>query len=387
MTIFKIAINNLLRRKSRIVFIVLSLTIGIATMTSIYSVVDTIRNEMTKEMAQYGANIVITPDRGEFTFSYGGIIVPEILFDVGKLTMSDVDKMNLLPDKTMIRGISPKILGIVSLGGQDMIISGGNFKNDFAIKPWIKFAGGTEIIPTNNEVIVGKAIAETLGLQTGEKIKLKNTEFVVVGILEENGTSEDNQILMDLKTAQTLLERQNELTVIELAADYSKGSENTLIANIQKLLPNAEITSLRQVVLGRNELLNNLIRFGLSITILILLTAMLVIGLTVTASVRERTREIGIFRAIGFRKANITAIIIIESIILSLFGGVAGFALGMIIANFTAPFLTGITMFIPIKPELMGISVLLSIIIACVASIYPAYRATRLDPVAAMRFI
>ena len=77
MTLTQIAINNLRRRKEKMAFVLLGLVIGISTIVSIYSVVETMKTEMTRQMAEYGANIVITADTGEVAFSYGGISIPE----------------------------------------------------------------------------------------------------------------------------------------------------------------------------------------------------------------------------------------------------------------------------------------------------------------------
>lgn len=419
MTLYQIAINNLRRRKAKMFFVVLGLVIGIATVVSVISVVETMKVEMTKQMAEFGANIVITPDTGELAFSYGGITIPEVLFDVEKLTNDDVAAIKAITASSMVRAVSPKLLGVAMVGNRNVIVSGSEINSEFAIKPWLRFSSGEKAVsaptpaPTEpskekemdyekldftredlsqfdfsgSKVILGSAVAETLGVMAGETITLGEIDFEIVAVLDENGAAEDNQVIMDLAVAQSLLGRTNEVTVIELSADYSLGSENELIAQLRTILPHAEVTSLRQAVLGRDEMLTRLTRFGMSVSILVLFVGLLVVGLTMSGAVRERTREIGIFRAIGFRKSHVTKILLMEGIIVSVLGGILGYAAGMLVAQYGGPALAGMELIIPWRFDQFAIAISLAVVIGALASLYPARQAAKLDPAEALRFI
>ncbi|MHB1483240.1 MAG: ABC transporter permease [Saccharofermentanales bacterium] len=422
MTLAKIALNNLLRRKSKMVFILLSLAIGISTIISIYSIVEAMKSVMAKQMAEYGANIIITAKAGEITFSYGGINIPEILFDVEKLSAADVASIGELPSGGMVRAFSPKLLGTLQTNGFNMIIAGTDIQSDFLIKPWLRLrnvfnestdafenlepvsggsmngAGGSgkkmdltreveRLDLDETKVLMGSAIAKTLNVIPGDILMLKGREFLIAGILQQNGSPEDNQILMDISVAQSLLERPAEVTLIEVAADYTLGNEDNLISQLKSKLPDADVTSLRKVMISRNDMLTRMTRFGAAISILVLLIGMLVVGLTMTAAIHERTREIGIFRAIGFRKSHITKIILLEGIIVSAIGGIAGFIIGITAAKILGPYLSDSVLQVSWRFDLLLPSIAIAIAIGTIASVFPARQASGLDPVTALRFI
>jgi putative ABC transport system permease protein len=104
------------------------------------------------------------------------------------------------------------------------------------------------------------------------------------------------------------------------------------------------------------------------------------------ASVNERKREIGIFRAIGFRKSHIIRIIFLEAIIVGFIGGMAGYLLGLGVSQLLGPILTGTRGGnISIDPFLAVGVIFLSVTMGILSSIYPAIHASKMDPTTALR--
>lgn len=419
MQLYDISINNLRRRKAKMLFVLLGLIIGIATIVSVYGVVEAMKLEMTRQVAEFGVNVIITPDAGGLAFSYGGITLPEIMYDVEQLTTADINALETIASKNMIKVVAPKLMGIETLAsGQRVLLVGANIKDEFKVKPWLRIidplatktiiekSSGTEAAEekmsieaidlgrqdleklnlTDNQVLVGASLAASLELKEGDILNIAGNELEVFGILAESGSSEDKQIFMNLTAAQSLLGRPNEVTVIEMAVDYSIASEETLLAELEETLAHTRITSLRQETLRRDEMLTRLVRFGMTISILVLLVGMLVVGLTMSSSVRERTREIGVFRALGFRKADIAKLIMLEGVIISIVGGVIGYIAGMLIANYSGSFLAGMDIVVAWRVSILIMAVGLAIFIGIISSLYPAYRAANQDPVEALRF-
>ncbi|QUH25621.1 ABC transporter permease [Serpentinicella alkaliphila] len=423
MQLYNITLNNLLRRKAKMFFVLLGLSIGIATIVSVYSIVEAMKIEMTRQVSEFGVNVVITPDSGGLTFSYGGITLPEILYDVENLTLEDVEVVSNIPSKEMVKIIAPKFIGTGHLENhKKVILVGANIQEEFLIKPWLRIKDESnepamvsvekELSENNadgkkmdyealdlarqnledlnlqdNQVILGYNLATSLNLVEGDILKLSGKEYEVSGILEESGSSEDQQVLMNLNSAQELLERVNEITIIEMAVDYISGSEEALISEINESIPHAKVASLRQETLRRDEMLVRLVRFGITLSAIILLVGMLVVALTMSNSVRERTREIGIFRAIGFRKYHIAKMIIMEGLSISILGGFTGFIAGTLMARYAGPFISDMNIVVPWSMGLLAISVGLAIVIGVVSSIYPAYKASNQDPAESLRFI
>jgi putative ABC transport system permease protein len=415
MQLYHIILNNIRRRKLKMLFVLFGMVIGIATMVSVYTIVDSMKKEMTRKVSEYGVNMVITPNSGGLTFSYGGITLPEIMYDVEQLNMDDVAKLSNLQSKDMIRVVAPKLLGIANLNtGERVNVVGASIKEEFSIKPWLTITGVESektaqqstvekdmeyekldlirqdldlINLADNQIIVGSVLAETIKVKNGDKLEISGREFEVKYILNESGSVEDKQLIMNLGSAQEVLGRPGEVTLIDMSVDYLKGSEEVLLAEIKEDLPSSQVSSQRQETLRQDDLLNRLVRFGVSLSIIILIVGMLVISMTMSGAVRERTREIGIFRALGFRKSHIIKIILYEGLVTSLIGGVIGFIVGMIMATYAVPIFFENSMMVNWNLLLLFVSLIISVIIGLLSSIYPALKAAKLDPAEALRFI
>lgn len=418
MRLHNIILNNLRRCISKMFFMLIGIVIGIATMVSVYNVIEAMQAQMTKQVSEYGINVVITPDSGGLTFSYGGIILPEILYDVEQLTNKDVETIENLESKDMIRIAAPKLISVEMLNmEQTVTVIGANLRQEFQIKPWLTIKnaeGGEETILKSvddsdmdkeyskidlnrqdldlvdikdNQVILGDGLAKSLNIMTGDIINLSGNDLEVTAILSESGEAEDNQILMNLKAAQILFNKPEEITEIDISVDYNAGSEEILLGEITNKLPNAQISSLRQETLRRDEMLGRIVRFGVAISILIFFIGMLVVGITMSGSVRERTREIGIFRALGFRKSHIIKIILSEAVIMCFTGGILGYVAGNLVSGYAIPLFIGEVIRTEWNGWILLISIGISVIIGLVSGIIPALKAARLNPVEALRFI
>ena len=413
MTAWHIAWNDLSQRKVRSLCVMLGLAVSIALIVSVFTLLQTLNSEMSAQLTDYGPNLLIEGDAGEIKFSYGGITLQGVLVGTEKLTMESAAALEAIEDQAMIQAVVPKLFGTVTTFGQEVIISGSDIPQEFAIKPWLRLRDylaefnrvqtpGSEPVAMGGEklelgrqdpatlqlerfdVILGAAVAYELSLFPTNRFMVNDQEFVVKSVLEKNGTAEDQYIMMDLKDAQDILGSPNSVSQIELAIDHSRGSEDDLIKQIRTVIPEARITSQSKALVDREEVMTGLNFFGTAVSVFVLLAAALATSIAMTSSVAERTNEIGLFRAVGLRKSFIRGVILLEGTILSLTGGLLGYVVGNLAAQGFMPVLTDTTTSVFWRLDFLGAALLLAALLGALASIYPAQRAANLDPAEAL---
>jgi len=151
-------------------------------------------------------------------------------------------------------------------------------------------------------------------------------------------------------------------------------------------LPHAKVTAIKQTLQTKMEALDHFKKFSIGISIVVLLIGGLIVFTNMMASVNERKREIGIFRAIGFRKSHVVRIIFLEALVIGLISGIMGYLLGLGGSQLIGPIITGMKGGkMHIDPVLaMGV-IFLSAIIGILSSAYPALHASKMDPTEALR--
>jgi len=173
--------------------------------------------------------------------------------------------------------------------------------------------------------------------------------------------------------------------MVEIAA-FCRGCPITeMTLQIAEKFPDAKVTALKQVVMSKMQSIEMFKSFSLAISILVIFVGGLLVFVTMMGSVNERTREIGIFRSIGFRKGHIMQIILLEAMIIGIVGGFIGFFGGNGAAVAVLPFAMANGSYAGLNIQIGLISLLLSVSLSLLASLYPAHRASSLDPSSALR--
>ena len=159
-----------------------------------------------------------------------------------------------------------------------------------------------------------------------------------------------------------------------------------MVAQIAEKLPNAKVMAIQQVVKGRMQTLAQFRNFSFGLSVVVVLIGALVVLVTMMGSVKERTEEIGIFRAIGFRKSHIVRIILTESGLVSVVAGVLGYAIGVGAIGFGMTLAGNHTeLSIAWNPLLAIGAIAMAVCTGMLASAYPAVMAARLDPNRALK--
>ncbi|AKL95658.1 ABC-type transport system, involved in lipoprotein release, permease component [Clostridium aceticum] len=397
MNIFQIALNNLKRRRVKMLFLMFGLVVGVATVVGVLNIIDAMHLDLGDRIDEFGANAILLPRSEEL--HYDNTITSDLTFDVQELTMEDIPKIYTSSVAEYINIVSPKLVSAVEIEDQKALMVGVETRQEFTQKPWFSLqqqeglASGEKVgdlalldVPEDG-LILGSSAAVTLDLQAGDQLTIKGQSFKVFGVLNELGSEEDGLIYANLTVVQNLLNKPQALSMIEISAYCNSCPIEEIAMGLEEALPNARAIPMRQAALFREETIEQFSVFGFALSGMVLLVAALVVLITMLSSVNERTREIGIFRAIGFRRRHIMQVIFLEAGMVSILAGLLGYILGSLIAIYAGPYLAQIQGDISLQPQLMLPAVALSTGLAICSSIYPALKAAALDPVEALRFI
>jgi putative ABC transport system permease protein len=237
------------------------------------------------------------------------------------------------------------------------------------------------------EAMAGAELARELKLAPGATVTLGEETLTVSGVLAATGTIDDQALFVDLARAQAALARPEAVSVIEVSALCRGCPIDDIVSQIAGVLPHARVAPIAQAVAARERSVQEFTRFAYAVSAIVLFVGLMVVLTTMMGAVTERTQEIGVLRAIGFRQKQIATVLLLESSVVNLLGGLIGWAVGTAAATALGPALTSLSA--PIHPSgtLAGVAVLLALIVGASGSAYPAWRAARMDPSHALRHL
>ena len=383
MKLYNISFGNIRRRKGKMIFLALGLIIGISTIVTLLSITETMTAQIEERLNKFGANIVMVPRTEHLSLNYGGINVGGVDYKVREFSQENLKNIRTIENAKNLGIIAPKVLGPVKVHEKKVLLMGVNFRDELNLKPWWQKKGAFP--KTSKEVLLGSAVASLLELAPKDRVVMAGKSFDVSGVLLPTGGSEDNAVIADLAAAQAVLGKPGKVSMVEIAA-FCRGCPITeLTLQIAEKFPNARVTAMKQAVMSKMQSIEMFKSFSLGVSVLVIGVGGLLVMVTMMGSVNERTREIGIFRAIGFRQTHVMQIILLEALVLGVFGGILGFALGNVIAWGIIPMVIDGGSFAGVNLRLGGLSLLMAAALSLLASLYPAYKAGRMDPSDALR--
>ncbi|WP_305046579.1 ABC transporter permease [Geoalkalibacter sp.] len=383
MTLKTIALNNLRRRKARMAFLVIGLLVGIATVVTLVSLTEALTMETEHKLDQFGANILITPRSDDLSISYGGITLGDVAMQYEPIREADLPLIRTIPERRNIAAVAPKVLGAVRVGEQRVVLMGVDREVEFHLKRWWVIDGRP--LAADDELVAGSEVAAALGLNMGEQIEIDGRAFTIVGLLQPTGAQDDRMLIGSLGPAQQLLGKQDNISLVEVAALCADCPVEEIVEQITQVLPYARVIAMQQVVKSRMHALDQFRLLSLSVAGVVVFIGALVVFVTMMGSVNERTREIGIFRALGFRRGHVVGLILFEAFVVSLVAGILGYLSGIGATQALLPFLATEHPHFEWSALLMGGSILLAVVVGALASLYPALHASRMDPTEALR--
>lgn len=231
----------------------------------------------------------------------------------------------------------------------------------------------------------------------GQSVRVDGMPFKVAGVLERQpamfGQSRDNYIVIPITTWQSMYGKYNQSVNIMVTAPSNESYDDVIEAaighfrKIRKVPPGEpddfSIFSNESMITQVNDITGPIKIGALIVSLVALIAAGIGIMNIMLVSVTERTKEIGIRKAIGARKSSILVQFLIEAIILCVFGGLVGIIIGIGIGNFAGSLINA-QMAIPYDWVMIGIT--MCVTVGLIFGTYPAYKAANLDPIEALRY-
>lgn len=380
-----IAFASLNRRKGRFAFLLVALTLGVGTVIALVSLSTAMRAAVSDELDRFGANIIVTPRSQSISLAYGGLDVADIAVDSRALSSEDAGRIRTIPNTRNISTVAPKLVGTVEIDNTRVVLVGVDFRQEQRVKGWWTMDG--RFAATTDDVMLGADASRMLQKGTGDTLMIGDRPRRVTAVVGPTGSVDDQSVFADLDVVQHRLGLPEAVSFIEVSALCRECPIEDIVAQIGVVLPHARVAPIRQAVAARERAVLQFTRFAYAVSLVVLLVGGLVVMTTMMASVTERTQEIGILRAVGFRRTQVARVILLEALGVTVVGGLLGWLAGTAAARALGPVLADLTTPPPADARLLIVAIALAILLGTSGGMYPALRAARMDPSQALRHI
>jgi putative ABC transport system permease protein len=399
-TLIKVAAQSILRNKLRTFLTMLGIVIGVAAVIVMVAVGYGAQASIQSQIASLGTNMIMVMPGASMQ---GGVNRGAGTFN--RLTIADAEKIER--ENTLLSAVSP----VVNTYAQ-VIASTGNWRSriegvdtSYQLIRDLQFASGTwfteaDVRSMRKVAVIGATVAENLfpdGDAVGQQVQIRNVPFTVIGVLASKGQSLlsdlDDIVIMPYTTAQIRLRGRSFLGQI-VASTSSPQDIPAAQDEIRGIMREAhrlgDMDDDDFSIGNQNELAdaaNNATRVMTLLLAAIASISLLVGGIGIMnimlVSVTERTREIGIRMAIGARGSDVLTQFLVESVVISVLGGIIGIGVGLLGATLVSTF-TGFTAVTPLAAVLIAVG--FSAAIGIFFGFYPARQAAAMNPIQALRY-
>jgi putative ABC transport system permease protein len=378
--LFHLVVRALAYRKGRTMLLLAVLAMASSLATALGVVSFSMEKRVAEEVRKYGANLVIIPETARMTVGSGGLNFGEISEPV-YLEQRRVE--DALAQSGLKAEKSFHLRGALRFRKGDIMVEGVDFAEIRRLFPWWQIRGAW---PAAGEAVVGSDLASRYGLKAGDTMELGGPEQAmqlrVSGTIATGG-EEDGLLFVALPELQRVLGLDGRLTTVRLLVTAEGESLRQKAAALQALFPGAKVTEVRQIARTSEGLLAKVKLLMVLVAAVVLISAGSSVTGTMSTTVLERSKEIGLMKAMGGTRWEVLLIFSAEAALLGLLGGVVGYLLGSAIAQFITK--TVFAASSEIIHWFAGVSIGVSLFLALLGSLGPMISVFKLDPVRSLR--
>ncbi|WFS62744.1 FtsX-like permease family protein [Pseudodesulfovibrio thermohalotolerans] len=327
MNILTIPLRNSRRKPWRTGLLALVFTLGVMSVVSLDDVSRVIGDSLEKKLTAYGANILVAPKVETLAVSYGG-------FTLGAMNMGEhslpgaetVEAIRSIGLKDRIAAIAPKFITSTVIRDHRVGVVGVHWQEELGIKSYWAIDGAYP--EAERQMLAGSVAAARLGLGIGDVVRLGPDAYTVTGILHQTGGDDDKMLITDLASLQQTMGTPDRIHFVEVSALCSGCPIEDIVAQIREALPDMRVNALQSVVKQRMYSVTFVKDLAMIVSLVILLTASAMVGVSMLSAVNERKKEIGILRSLGYARGQVFAIFCVEAFFIGVLAGAAGYVAG-----------------------------------------------------------
>ncbi|MHB1296622.1 MAG: ABC transporter permease [Anaerolineae bacterium] len=361
-----LAMKNLLRQRTRTMLTLVGLGIAISGML--------ITGSLTEgAVASFGDSLATT----EITAVEAGL-ADSSLSAIDERTLKRIE---VLPEVQYVTGV---LLSAVSTPSQPFFVITARSRGDPALNERILREG--QLITGRRQCLLGWRAAAEQKKQVGDRIAMLGTSFTVVGIVEVGTSFEDNGAIIELREAQQLLKKPRQVMFAQIKLVRPENAD-AVIAQLSNEYPALSFSKSAEFMENLPDMQSAQSSVFAVYAMTVLIGSIALMN-TMIMSVYERTREIGVLRAVGWRSSLVLRQMLAESVLVTLLSGLVGLVgtLALIVMVRAIPAAGVMRELFVVTPSLMVQALLLCLFLGVLGGLYPAWRATRLSPVEALRY-
>jgi len=392
MNMTRFAYRSLLIRKIRTILTIFGVGIVIAVFFSVYTFSNGYQKALNKEYASFGISILAVPKGCPYEATallmHGGKVDPSMNFEQLRAIRENPGVDIVSPIHLHHATLNPGNFGTAMYGIEDSMFE--------LKKEWV-LVGSNYSKNDAPEAYLGINAFNRLGLKLGETIEVniklgeekKQFTLKLVGYLKQTGTSDDNFIFMPIDFVTTIVPPGH--TIKGVAIRVKAGASIAKVSEELALIPDVQTVTYKQVQYTLNDLLNTttqLLNLAMLFTLLIGIVGLLN---TIFMSIEDRKKELGMLKAIGASNKDIIRIIMSETAMLVFLGAIFGVLLSLVMSKTLELLVRKLITSAPpgqlatYTPSILIGTVLVSILICTIASIFPCIKATKISPMEVIR--